>query len=303
MGSTFDNLPLPDLNTIIPQQIKNDDLYDALFFLAQNARIKTVLEIGASSGAGSTEALARGIAQNREKPVLFAIEASTVRFGELAARYRDREDVKPYNISSVGLGDFSDESTVRIFCRSHPTALNVYSEEMALDCLKRDIAYITANQIPLDGIAAIKAEHHIENFGLVLIDGNEFTGRRELDLVYGATIIALDDIMTFKNFDNHYRLLNDPAYEICVMNRFLRNGYSIFMRRSSSCGTINAAAQNIGGSYPRRQIAARIEELEELNRAILNSRSWRMTGPLRRARKLLHSLRSRKKVPGGTAPS
>jgi hypothetical protein len=298
-----DNLPIPDLNTIIPPEIKDDDLYQALFFLTRNARIKTVLEIGASSGAGSTEALARGIAHNREKPLLFTIEASPVRFRELAARYMNRKDVKPYNISSVGLNDFADESTVRNFCRSHSTVSNVYSEQLAIDWLKRDIAYIAANPILVNGIAAIKAEHHIENFGLVLIDGNEFTGRRELDLVYGATIIVLDDIMTFKNFDNHHRLLNDPAYEICMMNLFLRNGYSIFIRRPISCDTINVSSQNIGGSYPLPQIAARIEELEKLNWVILNSRSWRLTSPLRRAKRLLSSMLSKKKISGGTGTS
>jgi hypothetical protein len=223
MGSALDN--------IIPPEIKNDDFYGALFFLARHAPIKTILEIGASSGAGSTEALAAGVLQNGNKPTLFAIEVSKTRFKELAARYAGRPDVKPYNVSSVGFADFPAEAAMREFYRSRPTALNAYPEETVIGWLRQDITYLTENQIPLDGISRIKAENNIEIFDLVLIDGSEFTGRRELDLVYGAEIIALDDIMTFKNIENHYRLINDRSYEICVMNRFLRNGYSIFMRR------------------------------------------------------------------------
>jgi hypothetical protein len=220
-----------ELDSIIPPEIKNDDFYGALFFLAQHARIKTILEIGSSSGAGSTEALAEGIARNENRPVLFAVEASKARFKELAGRYAGRADVKPYNVSSVGLADFPAEAAVREFFRSRHAGPNVLSEEGAIELLRRDIAYLTENQIPLDGIARIKADNRIDGFDFVLIDGCEFTGKRELDLVYGAGIIALDDIISFKNFDNHYRLLNDAAYEVCVMNRFLRNGYSIFMLR------------------------------------------------------------------------
>jgi hypothetical protein len=216
------------LDIIIPPEIKNDDFFAALRFIARNAKIKTILEIGASSGEGSTEALAGGIVENREKPTLFTLEASKARFKMLATRYQERVNVKPYNFSSVGLGDFPNEAVVREFYRSRRTTLNANPEETVVNWLTQDIAYLCDNQIPLDGIARIKAEHGIRVFDFVLIDGSEFTGHRELELVYGANIIALDDIMAFKNFDNHYRLLNDASYEICLMNRFLRNGYSIF---------------------------------------------------------------------------
>lgn len=219
------------LRDIIRPEIKNDEFYDALLFHARTAPIKTILEIGASSGAGSTEALARGIAKNRGSPILFTIECSQTRFKKLAARYRRRKDVKPYNVSSVGIADFPDEATVRAFYHARKTGLNQFAEEQVIGWLKQDISYLCENRIPLDGIEQIRAENKVQSFDFVLIDGSEFTGRRELDLVYGASIIALDDITTFKNFDNHHRLLNDPAYEVCVMNRYLRNGFSIFIHR------------------------------------------------------------------------
>ena len=157
--------PKTSLQAFIRPEIKNDDFYDALVFHARNAPIKTVLEIGASSGAGSTEALARGIAKNPAHPVLFTIECSKTRFKKLAARYRRRTDIKPYNVSSVGIGDFPDEATVRAFYNAKRTGLNRVPEELVIGWLKRDVAYLTEDQIALDGIARIGPTRAIPDSG------------------------------------------------------------------------------------------------------------------------------------------
>jgi hypothetical protein len=47
-------------------------------------------------------------------------------------------------------------------------------------------------------IERIKAEHGIERFDMVLIDGSEFTGEVELGKVLGAKLILLDGTNTFK---------------------------------------------------------------------------------------------------------
>ena len=80
----------------------------------------------------------------------------------------------------------------------------------------------------------IKQENNIELFDLVLIDGSEFTGNAELDEVYGAKFICLDDINTFKNYKNHHELLSDLNYELVVENSSVRNGFSIFRRIDNS---------------------------------------------------------------------
>lgn len=222
---------MSSLDRVIRREISDDEFFDALLYQAAHAPVSTVLEIGASSGDGSTEALARGIARNPAHPVLHTIEVSEARFANLAARWRRRADVRPYNVSSVDAAGFADEAEVRRFRRTVRSGLDAWTEEVVLDWLAQDLAYLRDSGVPLDGIRRIKAENDIDDFGLVLIDGSEFTGRAELELVYGAAIIALDDIMTYKNWENHRRLLADPAYEIVAMNRYLRNGYSIFIRR------------------------------------------------------------------------
>lgn len=220
-----------ELDRIIPPEIKDDAFYQALCALARDAEIETVLEIGASSGTGSTEALARGIAENPRRPTLFSVEVSRARFAGLSARYAGNAQVRPCNVSSVAVSDFPTEAAVREFYHRRRTGLNAYPVERVLGWLRQDVAYIVDNAVPQNGIAAIKSEHRIADFGLVLIDGSEFTGTAELAQVYGCRIVALDDINSFKNFDNHHRMLRDHGYGIYAADPGLRNGYSIFVRR------------------------------------------------------------------------
>lgn len=72
-------------------------------------------------------------------------------------------------------------------------------------------------------------------FDLVLIDGSEFTGTAEMNDIYGAKIICLDDINAYKCYEARQRLLNDSAYELLAENRLLRNGFSIFYRVDAAC--------------------------------------------------------------------
>ena len=222
---------MSQLDELIPAEIKDDDFHRVLGLLARQARIDTVLEIGSSSGEGSTEALVGGIEANPRRPVLYCMEVSRVRFDALARRYAASPQVRPRHASSVELSEFAEPAAVEEFLRTRRSALDRCRPGEVLGWLRQDREYITAHGVPTGGIAAIKRDNAIASFGLVLIDGSEFTGEAELNHVHGAGVIALDDINAFKNMANHERLMADPAYELCVLNKWLRNGYSIFVRR------------------------------------------------------------------------
>lgn len=51
-----------------------------------------------------------------------------------------------------------------------------------------------------------------------------------MDQVYGAKIIILDNICTYKNWDNYHRLLCNTNYKLIKQSLTLRNCYSIFVR-------------------------------------------------------------------------
>ena len=72
-----------ELTFLIPPEIKNDDFYTIIQQLAKTEDIKTVLEIGSSSGGGSTEAFVTGMRENPNQPKLFCMEVSQARFTEL----------------------------------------------------------------------------------------------------------------------------------------------------------------------------------------------------------------------------
>ena len=229
----INNLRESELYSIIDPEIKNDEFYQAIEEIARFSKIKTVLEIGSSSGRGSTEALTKGLRENPNQPTLFCIEVSQTRFNALKQHYSNDSFVKCYNVSSIAVDQFPDEKVVREFYHSHQTSLNKYPLEIVLGWLSQDINHVKRFQVPDNGIEIIKKENLIEEFDLVLIDGSEFTGNIELTQVYGAKIILLDDICTYKNWVSHHRLLCDSNYKLIKQSSTLRNGYSIFRRVDS----------------------------------------------------------------------
>lgn len=221
-----------DLDRVIPPEIKNDAFYTAIYRLAQNESVSTILEIGSSSGDGSTEAFMRGMQKNPNKPTLFCMELSKPRFLALKKCYKNYPTIKCYNVSSVPLEYFPSESHVQSFMNTTHTNLNMYGQKEVLRWLRQDIEYVKAADVPQNGIELIKEENNIKYFDMVLIDGSEFTGKAEFQLIYGARYILLDDINAFKNYDNYNQLLADPNYKLLEENKILRNGYAIFKRKT-----------------------------------------------------------------------
>lgn len=221
-----------ELNHVIPPEIKDDEFYEIIQQLSRQADIKTVLEIGSSAGGGSTEAFVTGLRKNPNTTKLFCMEVSVPRFQQLKSRYQEDSFVQCYNVSSVPISCFPSERELELFYNFIPTALNNYPLEQVIGWLRQDIDYIRQTNVPENGIQLIKREHNIETFDMVLIDGSEFLGKAELEEVYGARIILLDDINGFKNYHNRQRLLADPCYQLIHENFPLRNGYSVFRRKT-----------------------------------------------------------------------
>jgi hypothetical protein len=218
------------LNRLISPEIKNDEFYTVIQQIAGEPEIRTVLEIGSSSGQGSTEALVIGLREKRNQPMMFCLEISKIRFNQLKKHYANVPFVKCYNASSVALEKFSEVDKVITFYNTIHTVLNNCPLDLILDWRHQEMEYIKNSGVDTHGIKTIKQEHNIKFFDLVLIDGSEFTGTAELDEIYGASFILLDDINAFKNYNNHQRLLVDTNYTLVHQNLSLRNGYSIFKR-------------------------------------------------------------------------
>lgn len=223
--------PFSDYDHTIPPEIVDDEFYAVIRSLARTASVHTVLEIGSSTGAGSTRAFVEGLSENPARPLLFCLEFSRPRYEELVARYANNPQVKCYNLTSVPQNRFPTEAEVASFYRERRSQLNRVPLREVLRWLRQDIRYVGRLEPGQNGIQMIKDENGVDRFGIVLIDGSEFTGSAELDEVYGADFILLDDIGTFKNLGNYERLVADPSYELRASNPTLRNGYAVFERR------------------------------------------------------------------------
>lgn len=221
---------------IIPPEIKNDRFYFFIIDLIGKSKdINNILEIGASSGNGSTEALQIGKKNHYNKfnknINLFSLEVCKERFDLLKNRYTD-EFFFPYNISSINIEEFPDKQVIINFYNPNLQNIKIDNDlNRVLGWYDNDINYIKTNNIKQDGINMIKKEHNIiDNFDCVLIDGSEFTGFIEFKKIYGSKYILLDDIKTFKNYNTHQYLKNDNNYKLLIENYETRNGFSCFMK-------------------------------------------------------------------------
>ena len=215
---------------VIPPEIKHDEFYRTIIRIASTPGLAHILEIGSSSGAGSTEAFVKGILQNPDRPILHCMEVSAARFQALSRRYAKHPFVHCYRASSVPLESFPSPGEVEAFHSSVDSNFSAHPLEVVLGWRTQDMEYVAGQNVPTDGIRMIREEHGIETFDAVLIDGSEFTGMAELREVYGARFLLLDDIRTFKNHSNFHALSSDPAYRLIETSDKTRNGYAVFER-------------------------------------------------------------------------
>lgn len=217
------------LDRLIPPEIRNDSFYAAIVRVAATPGVRHMLEIGSSAGDGSTEAFIEGALKNPSQPTLHCIEISDVRYEALRRRHASREFVRCYHVSSVPLKKVASATEVTEFYHSVRSVLNDYPLKTVLGWLGQDVEYMKKHGLgSRNGIRDVKNANGLETFDAVLIDGSEFTGSAELDEVYGASYVLLDDIRAFKNHGNFTRLSADPAYKLMESSEQVRNGYAVF---------------------------------------------------------------------------
>lgn len=218
------------LDMLIPPEIVNDRFSEVIRQYAAEPDVRLVLEIGSSSGDGSTAALVSALAPKDVKD-LYCIELSKPRFAELVARYSDLTWVHCYNLPSVPLEAMPTIADVAKFYKENPSSPLRRSKLTEVQrWLRQDLEYLQRNTWPLTGIDAARRDAKVSSFDLVLIDGSEFTGEVEWTKLYGASYVLLDDTLTYKNLSNLRRLSADPNYRLLIEDRSCRNGFAVFKR-------------------------------------------------------------------------
>ena len=211
-------------------EIWNDELFYKIAELVEKHKPSNMLEIGSAEGRGSTQAFVKGICHDCK---LFCVEINKERFVKLSDAMCDYDYIHCVYGSSVSIDDVMPEKKVELFYYDHPEFnLRKYPLEMVKTWRENDISAMRRMGTPDNVIDHTKKTYAINHFDMVLIDGSAFTAGAELDKVYGADIVILDDIFDIKNYTNHRCLLFDDEYTLVAENKKLRNGYSIFKRRS-----------------------------------------------------------------------
>ena len=220
------------LDELIPPEITDDPFAELIETIAATEGVREILEIGSSTGEGSTAAWVRGALRNRVRPRLHCLEVSEQRHAALVRRWSEHDFVHCHHRSSIPIERFPTAGEIEEFYRTEPSRLREFPLDTVLGWLRQDIEYLRDHDLSADGIAEIKDACGIGTFDAVLIDGSEFSGRAELDEVYGARFLLLDDTETFKNWHSSRRLLDDPAYRLIRADPDVRNGYAVFERTS-----------------------------------------------------------------------
>jgi hypothetical protein len=220
----------PGLDHLIPPEIKGDAFAQIIEDVAATPGVQEILEIGSSAGEGSTAAWVRGALRNPHRPRLHCVEVSIKRHAALVTRWGDQDFVLCHHVSSIPVERLASAEEVERFYRDTPSRLREFELTTVLGWLQQDVDYLREHGLSSPGIAQIKERYGIETFDAVLIDGSEFAGRAELEEVYGARFLLVDDTESFKNWENARRLQSDPEYRLICADQETRNGFAVFER-------------------------------------------------------------------------
>ncbi|MBD2501913.1 glycosyltransferase family protein [Anabaena azotica] len=174
---------------------RKDEFYHAVQCLTQSEDIKTALVIGASAGAGSTEAFLTGIQQNPHKPIAFCINISLPRFIKLQKKYADNSLVNCYTISSGKFDNFikkiKEENKIPFF-----DAILIDESELNFKIdLKNEL-----NTSKIVIFEDINISSNYSNYGNLLADENYIIEAENLSLRNGYSIFKKMETANI-NFD------------------------------------------------------------------------------------------------------
>lgn len=225
---------------IIPPEVSDGRFFELIQEISAYSDVRYILEIGSSSGEGSTRALFESLARfpNEEKEI-HCMEISFERYKKLQDYLASDSRFYPHRLSSVTTREFPAFQVVKNFYETVHSKLNQYQLDTIKAWYKKDIKFLEENPelIPvrddgekISGISWIKEKHMIRAFDFVIIDGGEFTGSAEFVYCADAKHVALDDTNSFKTWNVRRQLVLNPNYKLIEENLDERNGWAVFSR-------------------------------------------------------------------------
>lgn len=223
---------------IIPPEISGGRFYELISEICSENDVYSILEIGSSSGEGSTRAIFEAIRKMPSaKKEIHCMEISKERHQKLREYLATDLRFHAHRLSSVTIDEFPSFDDVKSFHAEVKSKFSGYHIDTIKSWYVKDIQFLVENPelIPmtstghtLSGIAWIKNNFKIGEFDFVIIDGGEFTGEAELGYLRNSKYIALDDTNSYKCWGVRQALNTDPNYFLLEENQIERNGWAIF---------------------------------------------------------------------------
>jgi hypothetical protein len=211
----------------MPEITLNDPFGKAMYNTILDYKIYSILEIGAFDGDGSTIVLSEALARKKAEVSLISLEYTPERFTNLKANASKFPFVKPIQASSIGRHSFSAwDFEVDVW--DTPYNGLQYPKEQVRDWHLRDIALMSHTEAGYLDSVPTKGP-----WDAVLIDGGEFTGYDEFNLVRNRTrCLFLDDAFSaFKTNRIRRELSSSKDWKLIWDGPHVRNGGSIFVHK------------------------------------------------------------------------
>ncbi len=201
----------------LPEIRLDEPAGQSLAKICKDSSIQIVVEIGASSGEGSTAVLRHALSPSAR---IYSLEPHPERYKKLAENVAG--DSRCIPICAAAQPRIATVEEVKEWLAANPRSrLAAYELEQVLEWRQSDEELL--REVPTDGAS------QVPDPDLLLVDGSEFTGWYDLQvfLERGARprYIALDDIFTLKNSQSLKEL---PRYGYKLIQwRNARHGFAI----------------------------------------------------------------------------
>lgn len=215
----------------IHTRLRDNPFYRYLYQMVYATQVQNILEVGSGDGTGSTQIILEALKARELSGRLFCLEPHPEKFQRLQQALDSYPNAWAYSELSVYPCEYPSIEDIQAFRKAHTTVLNLYSEAKVLKWRAAEEAFYRAYPHPQHGIQLIMAEHEIQAWDLVVLDGGEFSGPADLDAVYGAQVLILDDANSYKNHEAYQRLKADPDYYLIQENLKWTHGVAVFQRR------------------------------------------------------------------------
>jgi hypothetical protein len=206
----------------------NEEFGNSIYEIVKNNKLKNNLEIGSWDGEGSTFCFVEAMKQFEGQKFLGCIEIDKEKISILDQRYKEFDFVCPIYGSSINYEEMIYKDFEKIWNSPfNRIKKEIYDKELVKSWFDRDIE--TLKNVKIGAISKFK-DHYWDS---VLIDGGEFTGYSEFNLLKNRTkFLFLDDVhKAFKCYEIYEYLKNDNNWKLLKENENIRNGYAIFKRK------------------------------------------------------------------------